>query len=130
MKKWFALMALLSIFLVSACSIDSDELSGKTFKIAHPPVLEEELDNPSSYYPIVTLKFSKSNSVSNTLDDAEGTYELNEDVLVINFENKNEKLKVHFIDLDRKSTRLNSSHVSISYAVFCLKKKNILINYH
>src|SRR5207249_6516033 len=27
---------------------------------------------------------------------------------------------------DRKSTRLNSSHVSISYAVFCLKKKNML----
>src|SRR5699024_11319177 len=25
--------------------------------------------------------------------------------------------------IDRKSTRLNSSHVSISYAVFCLKKK-------
>src|SRR5262245_64643578 len=27
--------------------------------------------------------------------------------------------------LDRKSTRLNSSHLGISYAVFCLKKKNI-----
>src|SRR5690625_6911065 len=27
-------------------------------------------------------------------------------------------------DRDRKSTRLNSSHVAISYAVFCLKKKN------
>src|SRR5690242_21633384 len=26
-------------------------------------------------------------------------------------------------DIDRKSTRLNSSHMSISYAVFCLKKK-------
>src|SRR5205814_9410655 len=26
-------------------------------------------------------------------------------------------------DLDRKSTRLNSSHLGISYAVFCLKKK-------
>src|SRR5690606_41633287 len=26
--------------------------------------------------------------------------------------------------IDRKSTRLNSSHVQISYAVFCLKKKN------
>src|SRR5436309_9183657 len=26
--------------------------------------------------------------------------------------------------IDRKSTRLNSSHVKISYAVFCLKKKN------
>src|SRR3712207_7742694 len=27
-------------------------------------------------------------------------------------------------ELDRKSTRLNSSHANISYAVFCLKKKN------
>src|SRR3712207_8339463 len=28
------------------------------------------------------------------------------------------------VDSDRKSTRLNSSHANISYAVFCLKKKN------
>src|ERR1035441_10947744 len=28
------------------------------------------------------------------------------------------------LDLDRKSTRLNSSHLGISYAVFCLKKKH------
>src|SRR4051812_49795213 len=28
------------------------------------------------------------------------------------------------LERDRKSTRLNSSHMSISYAVFCLKKKN------
>src|SRR3712207_7913058 len=32
----------------------------------------------------------------------------------------------HFVD--RKSTRLNSSHANISYAVFCLKKK--IIDYH
>src|SRR5690349_23772234 len=32
-------------------------------------------------------------------------------------------LAVVFRSLDRKSTRLNSSHVEISYAVFCLKKK-------
>src|SRR5699024_11744022 len=31
---------------------------------------------------------------------------------------------------DRKSTRLNSSHVSISYAVFCLKKKKQHISRH
>src|SRR5207249_11966767 len=31
---------------------------------------------------------------------------------------------VNVMEGDRKSTRLNSSHVSISYAVFCLKKKN------
>src|SRR5215813_6095761 len=32
--------------------------------------------------------------------------------------------------LDRKSTRLNSSHVRISYAVFCLKKKTIVNSAH
>src|SRR5579884_4334056 len=31
-------------------------------------------------------------------------------------------------ELDRKSTRLNSSHVAISYAVFCLKKKKKIEN--
>src|SRR5438874_7328718 len=31
--------------------------------------------------------------------------------------------RVHLGGVDRKSTRLNSSHVEISYAVFCLKKK-------
>src|SRR5690625_3241583 len=30
------------------------------------------------------------------------------------------------VELDRKSTRLNSSHVAISYAVFCLKKKKVI----
>src|SRR5439155_14539822 len=33
-------------------------------------------------------------------------------------------------DLDRKSTRLNSSHVAISYAVFCLKKKISRVSPH
>src|SRR3712207_9370018 len=31
--------------------------------------------------------------------------------------------------IDRKSTRLNSSHANISYAVFCLKKKNNIKTY-
>src|SRR5690349_7992772 len=34
------------------------------------------------------------------------------------------------VGLDRKSTRLNSSHVEISYAVFCLKKKTIDCGLH
>src|SRR5258707_14157064 len=33
------------------------------------------------------------------------------------------RAQVHKFDEDRKSTRLNSSHANISYAVFCLKKK-------
>src|SRR5690625_6089323 len=43
-------------------------------------------------------------------------------------EKKSLKISLHHQDnstqKDRKSTRLNSSHVAISYAVFCLKKKN------
>src|SRR5690349_22276004 len=34
---------------------------------------------------------------------------------------------VAMVDEDRKSTRLNSSHVEISYAVFCLKKKKTIV---
>src|SRR5690554_7323865 len=34
-----------------------------------------------------------------------------------------EEAKAIYVQADRKSTRLNSSHVRISYAVFCLKKK-------
>src|SRR5207253_5610537 len=34
------------------------------------------------------------------------------------------------LEVDRKSTRLNSSHVAISYAVFCLKKKKTAANHH
>src|SRR5690554_7426458 len=47
----------------------------------------------------------------------------------INYETRNEALNKiidnlnPFLAIDRKSTRLNSSHVRISYAVFCLKKK-------
>src|SRR5699024_12698860 len=38
-------------------------------------------------------------------------------------ETENFNAATAFVQIDRKSTRLNSSHVSISYAVFCLKKK-------
>src|SRR5256885_9371634 len=39
------------------------------------------------------------------------------------------RLGVRLVDLeDRKSTRLNSSHLVISYAVFCLKKKKTYIS--
>src|SRR5690242_21415371 len=39
------------------------------------------------------------------------------------FEVSAEPVREGLVDQDRKSTRLNSSHMSISYAVFCLKKK-------
>src|SRR5437764_9286747 len=39
-------------------------------------------------------------------------------------------LRIEAMELDRKSTRLNSSHRCISYAVFCLKKKKYKIRLH
>jgi len=40
---------------------------------------------------------------------------------------ENTKIEKAFVEKDRKSTRLNSSHITISYAVFCLKKKTRII---
>src|SRR5690554_6967736 len=53
-----------------------------------------------------------------------------QDYTQIEFENwKNIATEHHSLEkVDRKSTRLNSSHVRISYAVFCLKKKNQIKN--
>src|SRR5207253_8079587 len=42
--------------------------------------------------------------------------------LSLSFQAQSERIANPY-ELDRKSTRLNSSHVAISYAVFCLKKK-------
>src|SRR2546430_7823197 len=48
-----------------------------------------------------------------------------EDALRVGLVEQRSKLghRLHQLDTDRKSTRLNSSHSQISYAVFCLKKK-------
>ena len=42
---------------------------------------------------------------------------------------KLQRITGYLVGTDRKSTRLNSSHVSISYAVFCLKKKKNIKKY-
>src|SRR5690625_6055380 len=41
---------------------------------------------------------------------------------------EHEQVKEKYNDLDRKSTRLNSSHVATSYAAFCLKKKTYMMS--
>src|SRR2546430_7444879 len=72
--------------------------------------------------PISLVDF---NQLEHVLDDAEhiGAWQLelrkrNNDPLEV------DELILHVHKTDRKSTRLNSSHSQISYAVFCLKKKN------
>src|SRR3712207_8823173 len=56
-------------------------------------------------------------------------YAKNKDIKVIFDTDIEEKITLcdeEKIERDRKSTRLNSSHANISYAVFCLKKKKTL----
>src|SRR3712207_7811859 len=86
----------------------------------------------STLFPYTTLfrsmaapgqVFSRLDLLDRVSGDAYDGYERTIDV-----HNRNLRLKVepdpkNPSHIDRKSTRLNSSHANISYAVFCLKKK-------
>src|SRR2546426_8624743 len=75
----------------------------------------------STLFPYTTL-FRSIAEVSERVDcKGQVVVELNEDEA----RQAIEKLVAKGVEaIDRKSTRLNSSHLVISYAVFCLKKKN------
>src|SRR5256885_5405858 len=75
----------------------------------HPGIISGIRHELSSELEIL-LKASVSNSTDLVKKLDEGGF----DVLVSDYS----------MPTDRKSTRLNSSHLVISYAVFCLKKKN------
>src|SRR2546426_5671618 len=61
----------------------------------------------------------------------QGTYKIEGNRLELSESRKREPIAFNLVGalLDRKSTRLNSSHLVISYAVFCLKKKKKKIDY-
>src|SRR5690625_6291321 len=69
------------------------------------------------------IKISNSNTISRKIkeDNNKTIININNKLLI-----KKTTIRISIEQLimrDRKSTRLNSSHVAISYAVFCLKKK-------
>src|SRR5699024_11992227 len=67
---------------------------------------------------------AKSNSNGPTLEIL-GMGSAEDDLNILRDQLTKNSFNVKYLNhLDRKSTRLNSSHVSISYAVFCWKKKN------
>src|SRR3989442_11589848 len=82
----------------------------------------------STLFPYTTLFRSILNREDTNISTAEDPAEIN--LPGVNQVNVNPKVGLTFaaamrafLRQDRKSTRLNSSHVRISYAVFCLKKK-------
>src|SRR5258708_21679601 len=79
----------------------------------------------STLFPYTTLFRSNVWRVSPAYDLNFSSGPMGEHCTLVMGEGKHPKLS-HLLKLseDRKSTRLNSSHQIISYAVFCLKKKN------
>src|SRR5690554_7294682 len=75
------------------------------------------MDNINDYYD-VNLKYARLKELGFEKEDAE------EWTVEISSKTTNGASFIRMnLEEDRKSTRLNSSHVRISYAVFCLKKK-------
>src|SRR5207249_11580178 len=102
------------------------------FFLTHPPPI-------STLFPYTTLFRSEHDTFGEIRVPADRLWGAQTQRSLENFRISGERMPVELIralalvkrscarvniDLDRKSTRLNSSHVSISYAVFCLKKKN------
>src|SRR3712207_8861650 len=69
--------------------------------------------------PLTAVKFTR------TFEEMQAKSRLSE---VVAFTVSAPALKLLVNAEDRKSTRLNSSHANISYAVFCLKKKKMLVS--
>src|SRR3712207_6951418 len=80
----------------------------------------------STLFPYTTLFRSTTGRVVATVRTDRATYRGGEPItFTITLTNQSDEAALSNISStpDRKSTRLNSSHANISYAVFCLKKK-------
>src|SRR5690625_478410 len=83
--------------------------------VLDPSLFEDEADVDPSQFALPPLADAEAERVLAALDAGEDPFdELDPTAAILSTGGATE---------DRKSTRLNSSHVAISYAVFCLKKK-------
>src|SRR5688572_32344149 len=73
----------------------------------------------STLFPYTTLFRSRSSQVLDRAIYKHGDH----DIFLVADAYRGSEIRLATEHLDRKSTRLNSSHSQISYAVFCLKKK-------
>src|SRR2546426_5401126 len=83
----------------------------------------------STLFPYTTLfrSWASAPPPEPMLRPLELRHEISEDVPVVPGPGARLGMVLHGENRDRKSTRLNSSHLVISYAVFCLKKKKTIM---
>src|SRR6266478_687658 len=115
----FSLMALTTVMLISVFFLDRSHNTHRWFHVGGVSFQPSELAKPVLILFLAFFLESRTKSMDdwrNTLIPAV----LPTLLFVV--------LIVFQPDLDRKSTRLNSSHSQISYAVFCLKKKKKIVN--
>src|SRR5690349_22290511 len=83
---------------------------------------------PSTLFPYTTLFRSCDVRLDAVGPDGTGELLIRGPNIVSGYWNKPEATAETMFGPDRKSTRLNSSHVEISYAVFCLKKEKMSVH--
>src|SRR5690625_972716 len=129
MRRQLQIIILLMIVtLVAACGINNNDTESIENNASAQEV-ENDTNNLNDENKEVSEKSKEPTNDKDILTEKTGEKQSNKNL---------SGMKVHFIDvgqadaaliqyddraIDRKSTRLNSSHVAISYAVFCLKKK-------
>src|SRR5690606_8157505 len=104
--------------------IDVTSAPGRAVRFLQHPLLQSCLASLIPYFEmqdnfptdIASLKITEAISILRIIDT-------DVDSVLANFDDPYKVNLISFMEKDRKSTRLNSSHVKISYAVFCLKKK-------
>ena len=100
----------------------------KRYTLANPE------DTLKAFHPLIRkglIKVNYDDNESFELSASETLPFLNQNLFDVAFEQEEQlDLEEELFDshsLDRKSTRLNSSHITISYSVFCLKKKKHIL---
>src|SRR5690625_6578263 len=90
-------------------------------------VEDHEGEVPDTLEELIKLPGVGRKTAFVVLGNAFGVPGITTDTHVIRLANRlgwTDSTNANVVERDRKSTRLNSSHVAISYAVFCLQKKN------
>src|SRR5690606_41958275 len=106
------------ISLIVACSLPWP-LTSSPFSITAPSTTETSPLSLHDALPILKLTGARADLPQNVIEDRERVHPHQRRLARLDL--ALDEHQMHGID--RKSTRLNSSHVKISYAVFCLKKK-------